>query len=42
LSGELKSILINKINDFLKKHQEKRRLIEKNDLLKEFIFEKKC
>ena len=37
LSGELKKILIDKINDFLKEHQKKRKAITKKDIDK-FIY----
>ena len=36
LSGELKKILIDKVNDFLKEHQKKRKLAEKQ--IDKFIF----
>ena len=36
LTGELKQILIKKINDFLKEHQKKRKLAEKQ--IDKFIY----
>lgn len=38
LSGEIKAILIEKINEFLAQHQKLRKEIEDNNLLEEFIY----
>jgi len=38
LSGEIKAILIEKINEFLAQHQKRKKEIEDNNLLEEFIY----
>ena len=41
LSGELKAILIDKINNFLKKHRENKEKVLKKDLLRKYMYEGK-